>query len=121
VDSAVSAYLLQQAGHTVVGGFMINYLTDDDSCPTRTDLKVAQEVADFLGIQLYTFDFVEEYEARVLHILYSGYAQGITPNPDVFCNNLVKFDLFAQESLSYGFDAIAMGHYAQTHHSQLFR
>lgn len=49
---------------------MINYLTDDDSCPTREDIKIAQEVAEYLKIPFFTFDFVEEYEKRVLKYLF---------------------------------------------------
>ena len=114
VDSAVTAYLLQQAGHEVVGGFMINYFQEDDpNCTTKKDLDVAQEVADHLGIRLFTFDFIEEYERRILRMIYEGYEQWITPNPDVFCNSLVKFDLFLSEAIEYGFDAVATGHYAQ--------
>lgn len=49
---------------------MINYLTDDDSCPTRVDMEVAREVAEYLQIPFFTFDFVEEYEKRVLSYIF---------------------------------------------------
>lgn len=49
---------------------MINYLTPDDSCPTRVDMAVAQEVAAFLDIPFFTFDFVEEYEKKVLNYIF---------------------------------------------------
>jgi tRNA-uridine 2-sulfurtransferase len=113
VDSAVSAYLLKQQGYDVSAGFMINYLTDDDSCPTRVDMAVAQEVAAYLDIPFFTFDFIEEYEKRVLNYIFEGYKKWLTPNPDVFCNTWVKFDLFREEAISYGYDAVATGHYAQ--------
>ncbi len=113
VDSAVSAYLLKEQGYDVSGGFMINYLTEDESCPTRTDMAVAKEVAEYLQIPFFTFDFIEEYEQKVLKYIFEGYKKWLTPNPDVFCNTWVKFDLFREEALSYGFDAVATGHYAQ--------
>ncbi len=113
VDSAVSAYLLKEQGHDVSAGFMINYLTEDDSCPTRTDMAVAKEVAAYLQIPFFTFDFIEEYERKVLKYIFEGYKKWLTPNPDVFCNTWVKFDLFREEALSYGFDAVATGHYAR--------
>lgn len=113
VDSAVSAYLLKKEWYDVSAGFMINYLTDDDSCPTRTDMKIAKEVAEYLEIPFFTFDFVEEYEKKVLQYIFEGYKKGLTPNPDVFCNTWIKFDLFREEALSYGFDMVATGHYAQ--------
>ncbi len=114
VDSAVSALLLRDAGHEVHAGFMVNYRTDDEHCTTRADLAEAERVAEFLGIPFSTFDFVREYEERIVRTIYDGYLKGVTPNPDVLCNNLVKFDLFLEEALSYGFDAVATGHYART-------
>lgn len=113
VDSAVSAYLLKQKGYDVSAGFMINYLTEDDSCPTRVDMAVAREVAEYLDIPFFTFDFIEEYEKKVLQYIFEWYKKGLTPNPDVFCNTWIKFDLFREEALSYGYDAVATGHYAQ--------
>lgn len=92
---------------------MINYLADDGNCPTRTDLDEAKKVADFLGIQLFTFDFTVEYEKLIMEYIFEGYRKGITPNPDVLCNSLVKFDLFLKEAISYGFDYVATGHYAR--------
>ncbi len=128
VDSAVSAYLLKEAGYDVSCGFMINYLEDESLrplgtplvkggqggyCPTRIDLEEARKVAEFLNLPFYTFDYREEYEKRIVEYIYREYDAGRTPNPDVFCNNLVKFDLFLEEALSLGFDAIATGHYAR--------
>lgn len=114
VDSAVSAYLLKEQGYDVSAGFMINYLTDDDSCPTRADMAVAQEVAQYLWIPFFTFDFIEEYEKRVLKYIFEWYTKWLTPNPDVFCNTWIKFDLFREEALSYWYDFVATWHYAQT-------
>lgn len=115
VDSAVSALLLKEAGYEVACGFMINYLDEEnpDSCPTRVDLDEARRVADFLELPFYTFDYREEYEKRIVEYIYREYESGRTPNPDVFCNNLVKFDLFLEEALALGFDGIATGHYAR--------
>lgn len=97
---------------------MINYLDEEfpQSCPTLADLEEAKKVAKYLDLPLYTFDYREEYEKRIIEYIYSEYEAGRTPNPDVFCNNLVKFDLFLEEALSLGYDGIAMGHYARTCH-----
>jgi tRNA-uridine 2-sulfurtransferase len=122
VDSAVSAYLLREQGHEVACGYMINYLDEENpTCPTRVDLEEARRVAEFLGLPFYTFDYREEYESRIVDYIYREYEMGHTPNPDVFCNNLVKFDLFLEEALSLGFDAIAMGHYARVQDGRLFK
>lgn len=93
---------------------MINFMSESDNCTTKADLAEAEKVAKYLDIPFSTFDFVQEYEERIVRRIYEGYEKGLTPNPDVLCNNLVKFDLFLEEALSYGFDAIATGHYART-------
>lgn len=120
VDSAVSAYLLKEQGYEVACGFMINYLEEENpECTTLIDLEEAKKVAEYLELPLYTFDYREEYEKRIIDYIYSEYEVGRTPNPDVFCNNLVKFDLFLEEALSLGFDAIATGHYARVESGEL--
>ena len=113
VDSAVVAYLLKEAGHDVSCGFMINYISDTEDCPTLVDIEEAKKVAEYLGLPFHTFDFREEYEKRIVSYIYEGYKKWLTPNPDILCNNLVKFDCFLEEALEYGFDKIATGHYAR--------
>lgn len=115
VDSAVTAYLLKEQGYVVVAGFMKNYANESNpNCHTREDRNMAIKVSQHLGIQDFMiFDFRQEYEERIINYIYEWYKQWITPNPDIFCNNLIKFDLFLEKALSYGFDYIATGHYAQ--------
>lgn len=119
VDSAVSAYLLKQQWYDVTAGFMINYLDEENpQCPTREDIKVAKEVAEFLEIPFFTFDYREEYEAKVLNYMYEWYQRGVTPNPDIMCNSEVKFKVFLDEALELWFDKVAMWHYAQIKKSE---
>lgn len=114
VDSAVAAYLLQQEWYDVTAGFMINYMAPEgEVCPTREDIKVAKEVAEYLNIPFFTFDYRDEYEQKVLNYMYEGYKKGITPNPDIMCNSEIKFRVFLDEALEMGFDAVATGHYAR--------
>lgn len=114
VDSAVTAYLLKKEGYDVTAGFMINYLDEwNPNCPTREDIEVAKEVAEFLKIDFFTFDYRDEYEKKVLDYMYEGYAKWITPNPDIMCNSEIKFRIFLDEALEAWFDKIATGHYAQ--------
>jgi tRNA-specific 2-thiouridylase len=115
VDSAVSAYLLKKQGYDVVAGFMKNYAEESNpNCHTREDRNTAIQVAQHLGIQDFMiFDFRQEYEERIIDYIYDWYKAWITPNPDILCNNLVKFDLFLEKAMSYGFDYIATGHYAR--------
>ncbi|MDD2908793.1 MAG: tRNA 2-thiouridine(34) synthase MnmA [Candidatus Gracilibacteria bacterium] len=114
VDSAVSAYLLQKEGYEVVAGFMKNYTSEEENCPTREDRDEAIKVAEFLGIKEFIiFDFREEYNTKVVEYIYEGYKKGITPNPDILCNSEIKFKLFLEHAMKLGFDYIATGHYAR--------
>lgn len=114
VDSAVSAYLLKQAWYDVTAWFMINYLAPEgEYCPTLDDIQVAKEVATYLDIPFFTFDYIHEYEQKVLNYMYEWYKNWITPNPDIMCNSEIKFKVFLDEALSLWFDGVATGHYAQ--------
>lgn len=117
VDSSVSAALLLREGHAVVGGFMKNWSDSKNlwtgECAWREERRDAMRVAAKLGIPLLTFDFEEAYRALVVNELFRGYEAGETPNPDVLCNEAIKFGLFFDEAMRLGFDAIATGHYAQ--------
>jgi len=122
VDSAVSAYLLKEQWYEVVAGFMVNYRDPENpNCMTKIDKAEAKKVAEFLWIDFVIFDFVEEYEKKVLDYMYEGYKKWITPNPDIMCNKEVKFKVFLEEAEKLGFDYIAMGHYAITKDWRLFK
>lgn len=113
VDSAVSAWLLQQQGYQVVAGFMKNYTSEGGFCTTYQDAQDAIKVAEFLGIEIRSYDLQKEYQEKVIDYIYAGYQKGITPNPDVLCNSLIKFDVFLEKALEEGFEKIAMGHYVR--------
>lgn len=122
VDSSLSAALLVEQGHEVVGGFIKNWSDSKDlwtgECQWRGERRDAMRVAAALGIPLLTFDFEEQYRARVLDIMFKAYEAGFTPNPDVLCNQEIKFGLFFEAAMKQGFDAMATGHYARVQKSQ---
>ena len=115
VDSAVSAWLLKQQGHEVVGIFMKNWEDDDDSefCSSNVDFVDAAAVADVIGIVIEHVNFAAEYKDRVFAEFLREYAAGRTPNPDVLCNAEIKFKAFLDHALRLGADKIATGHYAR--------
>ncbi len=113
VDSAIAAYLLQQEWYDVVAGFMKNYVSDGGNCTTYSDAEEAIKVSKFLWIEIISFDLQKEYNEKIIEYIYKGYQQGITPNPDVLCNSLIKFDVFLQKAMDLWFDYIATGHYAR--------
>ena len=115
VDSAVTAYLLKQQGHEVVGIFMKNWEDDDDSeyCSSNIDFVDAAAVADVLGIEIEHVNFAAEYKDRVFAEFLREYSAGRTPNPDVLCNAEIKFKAFLDHALRLGAERIATGHYAR--------
>ena len=115
VDSAVSAWLLKEQGHDVVGVFMKNWEDDDDSeyCASNADFVDAAAVADVLGIEIEHVNFAADYKDRVFAEFLREYQAGRTPNPDVLCNAEIKFKAFLDHALRLGADAIATGHFAR--------
>lgn len=115
VDSAVTAYLLRQQGHEVVGIFMKNWEDDDDSefCSSRQDFLDAASVADVLGIEIEHVNFAADYKDRVFADFLREYQAGRTPNPDVLCNAEIKFKAFLDHAMRLGAEKIATGHYAR--------
>ena len=134
VDSAVTAWLLKQQGHEVVGIFMKNWEDDDRPasapgadrpasapgdaadpgyCTSNIDFVDAAAVADVIGIEIEHVNFAADYRDRVFAEFLREYQAGRTPNPDVLCNAEIKFKAFLDHALRLGADKIATGHYAR--------
>ncbi|SEA25244.1 tRNA-specific 2-thiouridylase [Acidovorax soli] len=120
VDSAVTAYLLKQQGHEVVGIFMKNWEDDDDSeyCSSNIDFVDAAAVADVIGIEIEHVNFAADYKDRVFAEFLREYQAGRTPNPDVLCNAEIKFKAFLDHAMRLGAEKIATGHYARVRQNQ---
>ena len=131
VDSAVAAARLLAAGHQVEGMFMQldGYAGTGGAAGgaagaeggdrmasgyTGEAVKDAQIVADYLGIKLHVWDLADEFRAIVKAPFVEGYHDGLTPNPCVRCNRLLKFGAVVQRALELGYDYVATGHYAQS-------
>ncbi len=115
VDSSVSALLLKEQGYNVVGVYMKNWSEDlpGMKCPWAEDLADAKRVAVKLGIDFRVFDFEREYHEKVVDYMLTEFKKGNTPNPDIMCNQEIKFKLFYEKSMEQGADYIATGHYAR--------
>ena len=122
VDSAVTAWLLKQQGHEVIGIFMKNWEDDDNSegsgyCSSNVDFVDAAAVADVIGIEIEHVNFAAEYKDRVFAEFLREYQAGRTPNPDVLCNAEIKFKAFLDHAMRLGAEKIATGHYARVRQS----
>lgn len=116
VDSSVAAYLMKKAGYEVICAFMKNWSdtkNDLGQCSWRDDRRMAMRVSAKLGLPLITLDFEKEYRKDVVDEMFSLYKKGITPNPDVDCNQLVKFPLLWKAAKKLGCKFVVTGHYAR--------
>ncbi len=115
VDSSVGALLLKQQGYQLTGVFMQNWEADlnDQNCSGAQDLSDARAVSDKLNIPLKTVNFAKEYWNKVFAYFLDELAAGRTPNPDILCNQEIKFKAFLNYALELGGEAIATGHYAR--------
>jgi tRNA-uridine 2-sulfurtransferase len=121
VDSSLTAALLKEQGYNVTGVYMKNWTQDLPGmiCPWADDLADAKRVAVQLGIDFKVFDFENEYKHKVVDYMIEEYKLGRTPNPDIMCNQEVKFRLFLDAALEDGADMIATGHYARVENGVL--
>src|SRR5262245_36088 len=96
VDSSVAALLLTQQGHKVTAVFMQNWeaKVDDPYCKAEQYLIDARAVCDKLGIPLKTVNFARDYWDRVFKYFLDELSRGKTPNPDILCNQEIKFKSF---------------------------
>ena len=115
VDSSVSALLLKEQGYKVIGVYMKNWSKDlpGMKCPWAEDLADAKRVAVKLGIDFEVWDFEEAYREKVVEYMLREFRAGNTPNPDIMCNQEIKFKLFYEKAMERGADFIATGHYAR--------
>lgn len=119
VDSAVAAHMLVAQGYAVEGAYM-KYASeatrghvDPDACTWRDDLDSVVAVGKHLGIRTRVLNVEQEYRNSVIAEFLSESQKGRTPNPDVRCNQHVKFGSFFRYARAKGYDMIATGHYAR--------
>jgi len=122
VDSSVTAALLRERGYEVIGVYMKNWSQDIPGfpCPWKEDFQDAKRVAVQLGIDFKMYDFEKDYRHKVVDYMIAEYKAGRTPNPDIMCNQEVKFKLFLETALEDGADFIATGHYARIKDGRLY-
>jgi tRNA-specific 2-thiouridylase len=122
VDSSVSAHLLCEQGHDVIGLFMRTgtYAADSRAdhkkgCCSAIDAGDARRVADRLDIPFYALDFESDFD-RIIDYFADEYLAGRTPNPCVVCNSWLKFGRLWAYAQNLEADFIATGHYARVVH-----
>ncbi len=118
----MAALLLLEQGYEVEALFMKNWDETDEtgSCIWEADVEDALAVCEKLRIRLNTIDLSEAYRRQVFQQFLNEYSRGRTPNPDILCNQEIKFHAFLEHAASLDASRIATGHYAaiQRHDGQ---
>lgn len=122
VDSSVTAYLLLQQGYECVGATMRLYDAgcagrgEGRACNNVADIEDARAIAQRLGFEHHVIDCREAFGRDVIERFVTAYEHGLTPNPCVLCNRVMKFGALLDFADQMGCDYIATGHYAQIVH-----
>ena len=113
VDSAVALHLLTEQGHRPDLWYIKIGMEgeEDTGCTAEEDMELCQATAHRYGLKLNVIDLQKEYWERVAAYALERVKAGLTPNPDVMCNRLIKFGAF-EEQVGHRYDKIATGHYA---------
>ncbi len=109
VDSGVTAALLIKKGYQCEAF----HLRLCHQCSSFESLKFAQKTAQKLKIPFHLIDLTEIFKEKIIERFLKDYASGLTPNPCVICNQLIKFGELLDYIRKLGFDYLATGHYAQ--------
>lgn len=121
VDSSVAALFMKKKGYEVIGAFMKNWSGTKDEigeCNWKEEREFAIKIAAKLKIPLITLDFEKQYRKDVVEKMYKDYRKGITPNPDIDCNQKVKFPLLIKEAKKLKADFVVTGHYSRIRKSE---
>lgn len=115
VDSSVVVHLLKESGITPSLFYIKIGSNDDDElhCTSEEDIEMATLVAHKYGCKLEVIDLHRDYWDNVVAYTIDKVKKGLTPNPDVMCNKLIKFGVF-ENRVGKDFDKTATGHYATT-------
>ena len=115
VDSAVVVHeLVQQAQHDLQLFYIrIGMDNDEGDCSAEEDIEMCNLIAHRYGLPLEVVSLHEEYWDNVMEYALRTVKAGLTPNPDMMCNRMIKFGFFEQR-WGKDFDLTATGHYATT-------
>ncbi|KAK2196599.1 bifunctional tRNA-specific 2-thiouridylase/Rossmann-like alpha-beta-alpha sandwich fold/Fe-S metabolism associated domain [Babesia duncani] len=117
VDSSVALWLLKNRGFNVQAFYLKVWGIAEDGtkgdCPWAIDIDHAMQVCNYLNVPLHILPFQEIYKNKIIEPFIASSKAGETPNPDIECNNFIKFGAFLKYALNWGFEYVATGHYAR--------
>tara|TARA_Y100000310_G_scaffold107997_1_gene106466 strand:+ start:404 stop:1522 length:1119 start_codon:yes stop_codon:yes gene_type:complete len=116
VDSSVAALIMKKSGYEVIGIFLkcwSDTKTFSGECVWKEERRFALKICNQLNIPLITVDAEKEYKKYVINEMFKDYKRGVTPNPDILCNETVKFPFLLKEAKKFGANYIVTGHFAK--------
>lgn len=116
VDSSVVVHLLKEQGYNPDIFYIRIGMEDEEGyidCPAEEDIEITSYIARKYGCRFEEVNLHKEYWDNVVSYTIESVRKGLTPNPDVMCNKLIKFGAFEQKR-GHDYDRIATGHYATT-------
>ncbi len=114
VDSAVAVHLLKEQGHDITLFYIrIGMDNGEGDCSAEEDIEMCSLIAKRYGLPLEIVSLHQEYWDNVMEYALRTVKAGLTPNPDLMCNKMIKFGFFEQR-WGKDFDITATGHYAST-------
>ena len=116
VDSSVAVHLLKEQGYQPDIFYIRIGMEDEEGyidCPAEEDIEITQWIAHHYGCRFEEVNLHKEYWDNVVSYTIESVRKGLTPNPDVMCNRLIKFGAF-DDRRGHDYDRIATGHYATT-------
>ena len=116
VDSSVVVHLLKEQGYTPDIFYIRIGMEDEDGyidCPAEEDIEITSYIARKYGCRFEEVNLHKEYWENVVSYTIDSVRRGLTPNPDIMCNKLIKFGAFEQRC-GHEYDRTATGHYATT-------
>jgi tRNA-specific 2-thiouridylase len=121
VDSSVALRLLKDEGHDITAYYLKIWLQEEFSflgdCPWEEDLQYCRAVCSQADVALEILPLQTEYWDSIIKYTIDEIKSGRTPNPDMFCNNLVKFGIFC-DRIDPSFEKVASGHYAKVYQTE---
>ena len=118
VDSSLTAAMLLKQGYKVFGITLWLWVSGTPYDEVPLAVTDAKKMCDFLGIEHHVIDARDVFYENVVDYFVKEYAYGRTPNPCVFCNKNIKFDLMLNCALELGATHMVTGHYAQVNYNE---
>ncbi len=121
VDSSVTIPLLKEQGYDPHIFYIRIGMEDEDAfmdCPSEEDIEITSWIAKKYGCRFDIVDLQKDYWSTVVKYTIDTVKKGLTPNPDIMCNLMIKFGAF-NDKYGHEFDRITTGHYASTYENEL--